>query len=129
MYMITNVALLLEHAITRYVFDFQYKVNLSLIQHYHFLMWPALIITILSTILRILAFFTAKSNFTHKVSSTKKYSHALVTNGIYSIFRHPSYTGFFYYTISIMVLIGNFVSAFMFGIMLSIFFEERIEYE
>ena len=28
-----------------------------------------------------------------------------------------------------MVLIGNFVSAFMFGIMLSIFFEERIEYE
>lgn len=80
-------------------------------------------------VLRIMAFFTAKSNFTHKVSSSKKVSHKLVTNGVYSIFRHPSYTGFFYYTVASMVLIGNFVSAILFGLMLSVFFDDRISYE
>lgn len=80
-------------------------------------------------LLRILAFYTAKSNFTHKVSFKKKESHELVTNGIYSVFRHPSYTGFFYYTIASMLLIGNWVSAFLFAMMLSYFFDDRIEYE
>lgn len=92
-------------------------------------MVPALIVSILSLVMRIMAFFTAKSNFTHKVSSSKKPTHKLVTHGIYSIFRHPSYTGFFYFSVASMVLIGNFVSAILFGLMLSVFFDERIEYE
>lgn len=92
-------------------------------------MVPALIISLAAMVLRIMAFFTAKSNFTHKVSSSKKVSHKLVTNGVYSIFRHPSYTGFFYYTVASMVLIGNFVSAILFGLMLSVFFDDRISYE
>ncbi len=89
-------------------------------------MKPALVLAILSTLLRILAFFTAKSNFTHKVSHSKTYNHTLITHGIYSIFRHPSYTGFFYYTFSTMILIGNFVSAILFACMLSFFFDRRI---
>lgn len=92
-------------------------------------MFPAFLITMAATVLRILAFFTAKSNFTHKVSYNKKENHKLVTNGVYSIFRHPSYTGFFYYSIFSMVMIGNFVSALAFGLILSIFFEDRIYYE
>lgn len=86
-------------------------------------MAPALVISIIALIMRIMAFFTAKSNFTHKVASTKKQSHKLVTNGIYSFFRHPSYTGFFYFSIATMVLIGNFISAILFGIILSVFFD------
>jgi len=89
-------------------------------------MLPALIVSILALVLRILSFFTAKHNFTHKVSYSKKPNHKLVTNGIYSIFRHPSYTGFFYFTVSTMVLIGNFLSALLFGLMLSVFFYDRI---
>lgn len=73
-------------------------------------------------ILRIVAFFTAKSNFTHKVAYIYKKGHHLVTNGIYKYLRHPSYTGFFYNTIFSMVLIGNFISAFAFYLALSQFF-------
>lgn len=116
MYVFTNIFLLIEHALTRYVFGFGYKES-------HILMYPALLISLLAMVLRILAFFTAKSNFTHKVSYNKKMSHTLVTHGVYSIFRHPSYTGFYYYTIGTMVLIGNFVSAVLFGFMLSVFFD------
>lgn len=86
-------------------------------------MIPALIVSIIALIMRILAFFTAKSNFTHKVSSSKKSTHILITNGIYSIFRHPSYTGFYYFSIATMIMIGNFISAFLFAIMLSVFFD------
>ena len=89
-------------------------------------MIPALLVTVLAMLMRIVAFFTAKSNFTHLIAYKKKSSHELVTHGIYSIFRHPSYTGFFYYTVGIMILIGNFISAFLFGLALSFFFENRI---
>jgi protein-S-isoprenylcysteine O-methyltransferase len=92
-------------------------------------MIPAFIVTLISMLIRIIAFFTAKSNFTHKVSRSKKAAHKLVTHGIYSILRHPSYTGFFYYTVASMVLIGNWVSAILFGLMLSVFFDDRIQYE
>jgi protein-S-isoprenylcysteine O-methyltransferase len=92
-------------------------------------MVPALILTILAILIRIIAFFTAKSNFTHKIAYQKKPMHKLVKNGIYSILRHPSYTGFFYYTLFSMIFIGNWLSAILFSLMLSVFFEDRIRYE
>ena len=104
-----------EHLVTKYLFGFSYK-------DYHPLMIPAFVITVASLILRILAFYTAKSNFTHKVAYRKKKEHQLVTNGIYSIFRHPSYTGFFYFSVGSMVMIGNFISAAAFWVALSTFF-------
>lgn len=79
--------------------------------------------------MRVMAFFTAKSNFTHRVSSRKKESHRLVTHGIYSVFRHPSYTGFYYFSIASMLMIGNFGCAVLFTLVLSLFFENRISYE
>jgi|688.fasta_scaffold936731_1 protein-S-isoprenylcysteine O-methyltransferase len=92
-------------------------------------MIPAFILTILAIFIRIIAFFTAKSNFTHKIAYQKVATHKLVQNGIYSILRHPSYTGFFYYTVFSMIFIGNWLSAILFGLMLSVFFEDRIQYE
>jgi protein-S-isoprenylcysteine O-methyltransferase len=85
-------------------------------------MIPAFIIAIGSVIIRCLAFYTAKSNFTHQVAYKKKKRHELVTDGIYSILRHPSYTGFYYFSIFSMILIGNFICAILFGCMLSCFF-------
>lgn len=90
-------------------------------------MKPALVLTLLAMFLRILAFFTARSNFTHLVSYKKKKGHVLVTHGIYAFFRHPSYTGFYYYAIFSMIMIGNFVSAILFACMLSVFFNARIK--
>ena len=89
----------------------------------------AFILTILAILIRIVAFFTAKSNFTHKIAYHKVATHKLVKNGIYSILRHPSYTGFFYYTVFSMIFIGNWLSAILFGLILSVFFEDRIKYE
>ena len=49
--------------------------------------------------MRIIAFYTAKQNFHHIVQYQKKENHVLVTHGIYSICRHPSYSGFFWMSI------------------------------
>ena len=42
---------------------------------------------------RIAAFFTAKSNFHHLIRYSKDMRHVLVTHGVYSFSRHPSYFG------------------------------------
>lgn len=72
--------------------------------------------------LRILAFFTCKSNFTHLVRFTRVKEHKLITIGVYSVFRHPSYTGYFYFSVFSQILIGNIVSSVLFFVVLSRFF-------
>lgn len=49
--------------------------------------------------LRKLAMITAKSNFSHIVQYEKVEGHQLVKCGVYSISRHPSYFGWFYWSI------------------------------
>ena len=73
--------------------------------------------------LRITAFFTAKSNFTHLVRYRKHPEHQLITHGVYSFFRHPSYTGFFYYSVASQLFVGNFISAVGFVFVLIKFFK------
>lgn len=89
---------------------------------------PGLVLVVLGEGLRIAAFFTCKSNFTHIVRFKKIKAHTLVTNGVYSFFRHPSYTGYFYFAVGGQLLIGNFISAVFFFVTLSKFFNERIEH-
>lgn len=48
--------------------------------------------------LRKAAMLTAGSNFNHIVQNEKAQSHVLVTSGVYSYFRHPSYVGWFYWS-------------------------------
>lgn len=48
--------------------------------------------------LRKAAMLTAGSNFNHIVQNEKAHSHVLVTSGVYSYFRHPSYVGWFYWS-------------------------------
>ena len=48
---------------------------------------------------RISAMFTAARNFTHVVAHEKVEEHKLVTTGVYSICRHPSYFGWFLWSI------------------------------
>ncbi|XP_072152479.1 protein-S-isoprenylcysteine O-methyltransferase isoform X2 [Bemisia tabaci] len=49
--------------------------------------------------LRKAAIFTAAKNFNHIIQSEKKDDHVLVTHGVYSLCRHPSYVGWFYWSI------------------------------
>ena len=52
---------------------------------------------------RKLAMITAASNFNHYVQHVRMEGHKLVTNGVYSMFRHPSYVGWFYWSIGTQV--------------------------
>ncbi len=85
-----------------------------------------LLIAAVGESLRVAAFFTCRHNFTHLVRYRKVPDHKLVTNGVYSIFRHPSYTGYFYFSIGGQILLGNIVSFFSFAYVLSKFFKDRI---
>ena len=92
-------------------------------------MWVGLVICVLGEATRIAAFFTCRSNFTHLVRFRKVPGHTLITNGVYSVLRHPSYTGFFYYTVGGQLMVGNFLSMVGFINALRIFFTERIQAE
>lgn len=80
-------------------------------------------------LLRKFAMMTAKSNFTHIVQSEKNDGHALVTEGIYSWTRHPSYVGWFYWSIGTQVLLANPICIVGYAIASWKFFDERVRDE
>lgn len=92
-------------------------------------MLPGLVLMAIGEGLRIAAFFTCKRNFTHLVRYRKVAGHELVTNGVYSVFRHPSYTGYFYFSVGGQLLLGNLLSSLLFAVVLIRFFRDRIEDE
>ena len=49
--------------------------------------------------------FTAGINFAHQIAYYKKKTHILIKHGIYKYLRHPSYFGFFYWSIGIQILL------------------------
>lgn len=80
-------------------------------------------------ITRKLAMITAKSNFTHIVQFHKKDGHVLVTDGIYSWFRHPSYVGWFYWSVGTQITLCNPICFVGYALASWKFFKERIEIE
>ncbi|KAJ3299690.1 DUF1620 super [Borealophlyctis nickersoniae] len=91
--------------------------------------WLAAILVLVSQIVRSSAMITAGSNFSHIIEEEKRSSHKLVTTGIYSVFRHPSYTGFFYWGVMLQFTLANPIAAVGYVIVLRRFFGSRIEYE
>lgn len=63
-----------------------------------------LLMVIFGDCLRKAAMLTAGSNFNHIVQNEKSDTHTLVTSGVYGWFRHPSYVGWFYWSIGTQVL-------------------------
>ena len=88
-----------------------------------------LIMTIIGQYFRIAALFTGKSNFTHKIQMHKRKNHVLVKHGIYSICRHPSYFGFFLWSVGIEVMCVNPLCIIAFTYILFKFFKNRIKIE
>jgi protein-S-isoprenylcysteine O-methyltransferase len=84
---------------------------------------------ILGQTVRATAMLTAGTNFSHIVRARKSPTHTLVTSGIYSIFRHPSYFGFFWWGIGTQLVCGNAVCLVGYAVVLWKFFERRIEGE
>jgi len=80
-------------------------------------------------LLRKLAMIVAKANFSHIVQSEKNAKHELVTNGIYSWMRHPSYVGWFYWSIGTQILLCNPLCTIAYTMASWSFFNERIRDE
>jgi len=80
-------------------------------------------------LIRLIAFYTAGNNFTHEVATKKQKDHLLVTSGIYHIFRHPGYFGWFWWAIGTQIVVGNPVCFVGYAAASWKFFESRIRIE
>ena len=83
-------------------------------------------LAVFGLVLRNLAFHHAKSNFHHLIRYGRDQTHELVTTGIYSWERHPSYVGYFVMAVSLQILLKNPVSSIVFFVVLRKFFTDRI---
>ncbi|XP_068633531.1 protein-S-isoprenylcysteine O-methyltransferase [Battus philenor] len=77
-------------------------------------------------IIRKTAMFTAKTNFTHTVQFVKHPEHRLVTHGVYALCRHPSYVGWFYWSIGTQIILLNPVCVVFYTLASWMFFRERV---
>ncbi|GAA6011099.1 hypothetical protein JCM8202_003895 [Rhodotorula sphaerocarpa] len=84
-----------------------------------------LAVTAFGQFLRSFAMISASSNFSH----VKRPGHELVTSGIYSWSRHPSYAGFFWWAVGTQILLGNPICVIVFVASLQYFFSSRLRTE
>lgn len=88
-----------------------------------------LVLCISGEILRKLAMCTAKHNFNHVVQSEKSDNHQLVTHGVYNLCRHPSYVGWFYWSIGTQLILQNPLCFCAYALMSWRFFHDRVQIE
>lgn len=88
-----------------------------------------LIVCIIGEALRKISMLTARSNFNHLVQCEKADDHVLVTHGVYGWFRHPSYVGWFYWSIATQVILVNPVCIVAYALASWYFFKERVTIE
>lgn len=86
-------------------------------------------LVVIGQFVRSVAMVQASTNFNHIVQHERKETHTLVKEGLYSYFRHPSYFGFFWWSIGTQLLVGNKVCLFGFAYVLWRFFSRRITSE
>ena len=95
-------------------------------KYVHFISCIGIVMVICGEFLRKAAMFTAASNFTHIVQFRKRHNHVLVTHGVYSLFRHPSYVGWFYWSIGTQLVLCNPLCLVAYAIASWMFFSGRI---
>jgi len=88
-----------------------------------------LLVVVAAQIVRSTAMATAGESFNHYIQLSRKENHALVTRGIFKYLRHPSYVGFFYWSVGTQLLLGNYLHAAAYAVASYQFFKRRIEYE
>lgn len=149
---IINLLSIIEHII---IHNYDY-FNLKFYTDSKFVYGIGLILIIIGQFIRSLSMYTAKSSFNHYIQKEKKESktsssvaleqidntddnndvdadddmgHKLITTGIYLIFRHPSYFGFFIWFLGLQIFLNNIIVLIIGGIILWKFFNERIQFE
>ncbi|KAH8886080.1 ICMT-domain-containing protein [Thozetella sp. PMI_491] len=80
-------------------------------------------------LIRTLAIIHAGAAISRSKQSRRRGGRALVTGGVYSVLRHPSYIGFFWWAIGTQMVLGNTISFFAFVVALWSFFAGRVRRE
>lgn len=120
-YHIAHATALTEFVVTRYFWpESKSHTAISLI---------GMAITLFGQTFRSLAMIHASTNFSHTVATYKLVTHRLVDDGIYSLSRHPSYVGFFYWGLGTQLVLQNPVTFVLYLILLWRFFNNRIRIE
>ncbi|CAI9785172.1 unnamed protein product [Fraxinus pennsylvanica] len=88
-----------------------------------------LLMVIIGEVIRKLAIVTAGRSFTHLIRIHHEEHHKLVTHGVYAYVRHPSYCGFFIWSLGTQIMLCNPLSALAFALVVWRFFQQRIRYE
>ncbi|GAD99617.1 prenyl cysteine carboxyl methyltransferase Ste14 [Paecilomyces variotii No. 5] len=88
-----------------------------------------LALMIVGQVFRTLAMAQAGSNFNHTVQVERKEGHTLVKSGVYRVFRHPSYFGFFWWGLGSQLVLGNMFCLLTYALVLWKFFSARIQRE
>jgi protein-S-isoprenylcysteine O-methyltransferase len=86
-------------------------------------------LVIVGEMFRKLAMYTAGTSFNHYVQERRRDDHVLVTSGVYALARHPSYFGWFLWSIGTQVLLANPLCTVAYTVASWKFFKARITYE
>jgi protein-S-isoprenylcysteine O-methyltransferase len=87
------------------------------------------LVCVAGELLRKVAILTARKSFHHLVQFQQADDHKLITNGVYSWFRHPAYVGWFYFSIGTQVILANPICLILYPIASWLFFYNRINTE
>ncbi|CAK7918456.1 protein-S-isoprenylcysteine O-methyltransferase [[Candida] anglica] len=79
--------------------------------------------------LRSMAMATCGESFSHLVETTGNSSNRLVTTGVYSLTRHPSYLGFWLWVVGTQLVLCNHICLVAGLVALHFFFSRRISFE
>lgn len=110
----------------------EFGLRLAFAPHWNFplgLIFLGLVTVLVAQTIRSAAMITAGESFNHLIQTYKKENHVLITHGIYTVLRHPSYVGFFYWSIGLQFLLGNLLHAVAFAGVSWSFFQRRILFE
>lgn len=82
-----------------------------------------------SLYIRVLAMITAGKNFNHRVQYIQEEEHEVIKHGIYKYLRHPSYFGWFYWSVGGQLYLQNVFCSVAFFYFCVKFFSGRIPSE
>lgn len=95
----------------------------------HALVALGIVLVVGGQAIRAGAMIQCGESFNHIVQHSKKSSHALITTGLYSVFRHPAYFAFFWWAVGTQLVLGNLVCFFAYSLVMWRFFYGRIANE
>lgn len=88
-----------------------------------------LVLVLAGQAIRSAAMLEAGASFNHHIQAEKARSHTLVTSGVFAVLRHPSYFGFFYWSLGTQLVLGNVACFCAYAAVLWHFFSARIRAE